>query len=232
MLRRSLAAAVAALVGVPSFAFADAVVIQPTEAQSKDTFVYSFLPALTFETQPGFNMILASGRSSSGHDLRSLIQFDLSGATLGAGDIATLNLFVTNGAVVGFPVVDPSPAAPVVADVFAVTSAWDEATASWANQPAFAATPVDSETIDGVGRYVTFDVTALVQSWLANPAGNFGFSVQQPAVVQNGGSVQAVYHSSNNLNRPFLYVGPVPEPSAATIVAIAAVSLIARRRRG
>jgi hypothetical protein len=208
-------------------------VIQPTNAQSKDTFVYSFLPTFNFNNPgSGFDTILASGRSNTGHDLRSLLQFDLTGVTLPAGGIATLNLFVADGAVVGFPVVNPSPVAPVVTDVFGVTSAWDASTVNWATQPTINPTLVDSETIDGINRLVTFDVTTLVQGWLADPATNFGVSVRQRDVVLNGGSVQAIYHSAANANRPFLYVGPVPEPSAAVAVLAVGSLLAVRRRRG
>lgn len=205
-------------------------VIQPTAAESKDTFVYSFLPTFNFNASPGFDVILASGRSSTGHDLRSLIQFDLTSASLAPGQIATLNLFVTDRTAVGFPVADPSPAFPVQADLFPVTQAWDAAAVTWGSQPATGATAVASEAIDGVNKYVTFDVTSQVQAWLDNPASNFGFSIQQPEVVLNGGSVQAVYHSAGNTQRPFLYVGPVPEPTTLAVLASAGGLLILRRR--
>ncbi len=224
---RVVAASVAVFVGSSVFA---QTVIQPTAAQSKDTFVYSFLPTFNFNASPGFDALLASGRSSSGHDLRSLVQFDLTGVTLGAGEIATFNLYVADGGTVGFPVINPSPAAPVIADVFPVTAAWDVATVTWGTQPTFGATVLDSETIDGIGRHVTFDVTSQVQAWLANPATNFGFSVQQRDVVLNGGSVQAVYHSSGGANRPFLYVGAVPEPAGVAALASLATMFILRRR--
>lgn len=227
----AVAAAVVSTLAITASVAPAATIIQPDAASSKDTFVYSFLPTFNFNAAAsGFDTILASGRSSSGHDLRTLIEFNLSGVTLGAGEIATLNLFVADGGSVGFPVVNPSPGGAVIADVFPVTSAWDANTVNWNTQPTFGATAIDFETIDGIGRYVTFDVTAQVQSWLGNPSSNFGFSVQQRAVVVNGGSVQAVYHSSSSANRPFLYVGPVPEPTAAASL-LAAAPLLCRRRR-
>jgi hypothetical protein len=210
---------------------ADVVIVQPNEPQSKDTFVYSFLPTFNFNApQSGFNGILASGRSASAHDLRSLVQFDLTGVNLGVGEIATLSLFVADGSTVGFPVVNPSPNGAVTIDLFAVTSSWDAATVNWSSQPTYGAAPVDTKVLDGIGGYVTFDVTSLVQSWLSNPGSNFGFSLQQRDVVVNGGSVQAVYHSSASANRPFLYAGPVPEPALTTVVGAVATLLLRRRR--
>lgn len=225
---RPLTAAIAASVVSCSLGSA-ATIIQPDVAASKDTFVYSFLPTFNFNALPGFDVILASGRSASGHDLRSLVQFDLTGVTLGAGEIATLNLFVADGGTVGFPIVNPSPTAPVIADVFPVTSDWTAATVNWGTQPTFGAL-TDSETISGIGSYVSWDVTSVVQSFIANPATNFGFSIQQRDVVLNGGAVQAVYHSANSANRPFLYVGAVPEPSSLIAVSFAGLILSRRRR--
>lgn len=232
--KRSAVAAMSALLAtlaVGSAASADAVIVKPTEAQSKDTFVYSFLPTFNFNAPAsGFHTILASGRSTSAHDLRTLIQFDLSGVNLAPGEIATLNLFISGGNI-GFPVISPSPGFGVTTDVFANTSDWSADTVNWSNQPSFAPTALDTQVIDGIGRYVTFDVTAQVQAWLANPSSNFGFSIQQRDVVVNGGSVQAIYHSSSNENRPFLYAGPVPEPTVALAVAAGGFALLSRRRR-
>lgn len=215
-----------------AFAAAPAVgqtIISPDNAASKDTFVYSFLPTFNFNAMPGFDVILASGKSASGHDLRSLVQFDLAGVTMAPGEIATLNLFVADGGTVGFPVVNPSPAFPVTADVYPVASAWTVGSVNWTTQPTVGATVLNSQVIDGIGRYVSFNVTDQVTAWLADPATNFGFSVQQRDVVSNGGSVQAIYHSAAGANRPYLYVGAVPEPAGALV--LAAGLLISRKRK-
>ena len=215
--------------GFACVALGDPVIIQPDEPLSNDTFVYQFLSNMNFNGG-GFGALLASGRTSSGHDLRTLLRFDLAAVTLDPGEIATLNLHVGSTAAAGFGV-NPSPAAPVVTDVHRVGAAWDESTATWANQPAFEAAPIASRTVDGIDRWVSFDVTPLVQSWLANPGTNFGFAVVQEAVVTNGGPVVAVYDSSAAANKPFLEIAPVPEPSAVLTLAGATATMMLRRKR-
>jgi hypothetical protein len=219
----------AAGVGVASIAAADPVVIQPDEPQSNDVFVYQFLSNMNFNTG-GFGALLATGRTTSGHDLRSFLQFDLTGVTLDPGEMATLNLFVGNTATAGFGV-NPSPTAPVVTNVHRATGAFDESTATWATQPPFDAAAAASRTIDGINQWVSFDVTPLVQSWLANPGTNFGFAVGQQDVVSNNGPVVAVYDSAAGANKPFLEIAPVPEPGAAGLVVSCASAMLFRRKR-
>lgn len=233
MLRQSVSgmAALAAACVFSALPASAATVIQPGPATSKDTFVYSFLPTFNFNSG-GFSTVLASGLTSSNHNLRTLVQFDLAGVTMQAGDIATLNLFVSDAVGLGFPgVANPTPANPVPIDAFPLTAAWDAGLVSWNAQPTFGGA-VDDLLVDGVGRYFTFDVTSQVQSWLNDPSSNFGFSLQQRAVVATPeGSAVALYHSSANANRPFLYVGAVPEPGAILGLAAVGGMLTLRRRR-
>jgi hypothetical protein len=212
--------------GVASVAGAGPVIIQPDEPQSNDTFTYQFLSTMNFNTG-GFGALLASGRTASGHDLRSFLRFDLTGVTLDPGETATLNLRVGSTAAAGFGV-NPSPAAPVVSNVHGVNAAWDESSVTWASQPAFDPTVAASRTIDAIDEWVSFDVTPLVQSWLANPATNFGFAVVQDAIVNNNGPVVAVYESAASANKPFLQI--VPEPAAGLVFTCAAAMLLRRRR--
>jgi hypothetical protein len=216
-------------VGAASVARADPVILQPDEPQSKDVFVYQFLSNMNFDTG-GFGALLASGRTSSGHDLRSFLQFDLTGVTLNAGEIATLNLRVGSTAAAGFGV-NPSPAAPVVANVHRGTGAWDESAVTWGTQPPFDAAAAASRTISGIDQWVSFDVTPLVQSWLSNPGTNFGLAVTQQDVVSNNGPVVAVYESSAGANKPYLQIAPVPEPGAAGLAFTGASAMLLRRKR-
>ena len=213
--------------GVASAAVANPVTIQPDEPQSNDAFAYQFLSTMNFNTG-GFGALLGSGRTASGHDLRSFVQFDLSGVTLNPGETASLNLYVGSTAAAGFGV-NPSPTAPVVTNVYGASSAWDEATLTWANQPATNPTVVAAQTIDGINQWKRFDVTPLVAAWLANPGANFGFAVTQDAIVTNNGPVVTVYDSAAGANKPFLQI--VPEPASAVTLGAGAAALLLRRRR-
>lgn len=200
-------------------------IISPDESTSKDVFVYEFLSTTNFNGA-GFNQLLSSGATGSGHDTRSLIQFDLSGVTLDPGGSATLNLYVGDTAPAGFGV-SPSASAPVTTQIRYNQAAWDESTVAWGTLPAMSSTVIDSKSIDSINHYVSFDVTALVQAWLANPSNNFGFAIVQAAAVDNGGKVVAVYDSSAGTNRPFLQI--VPEPMSLGWLGLAA--LLKRRKR-
>jgi hypothetical protein len=209
-----------------AYAFASPSIIQPDESAATDSFVYEFLPNTNFDG-PGFNGILSSGRSvNPGHDTRSFLRFDFSGDALAAGEAATLNLFVVSGASVGFPFVDPSPGAPVSTELRYLTGGWDESTVSWNQQPAIGTIVIDTQTIDGVGQWVRFDITALVSAWIGDPSLNFGLAIQQVASVNNGGAVFAVYESASGVHRPYVQI--VPEPAGVSLLLAA---LTACRRR-
>lgn len=214
-------------VGLNLDALAAPAVIQPDEAASKDVFVYQFLPTFNFNSG-GFAPILSSGKTGTGHDTRSFLQFDLSGVSLDAGETATLNLYVKSASSAGFGV-DPTPVAPVIADIYYLTSPWDEATVTWATQPSIGSVVIDSQIIDSINRWVSFDITPLVQVWLANPSMNFGLAVMQNAVVNNGGFVVAVYESASGVNTPYLQI--VPEPSMLNLVIVVALMALRRHRR-
>src|SRR5437762_3131857 len=81
---------------------ASAIVIQPNNGASKDTFAYQFLPTFNFNSGGAFSFepVLAAGVVSGGHDSQSFLQFDLTGVSTATS--ATLELFVTNTTVVNF----------------------------------------------------------------------------------------------------------------------------------
>ena len=192
---------------------------------TQDTFVYEFLPTFNFDSPP-FNALLSSGETGTGHATRSFIQLDLSGVTLQPGQTALLNLWVDPTEDSGFGV-SPSASAPVEADIYPVTGgSWDATTITWGNQPGTGALAT-SGIISGVNQWVSFDITSLVQSWIANPATNLGLAIEQPAAVQNSGFVVAVCDSTAGTNAPYLQI--VPEPATLGAVGIAAMVCLRRR---
>lgn len=227
-MRQFLASASLLAVGsVAVTAYAAPAIVQPGPESAQDTFVYQFLPSFNFDG-PGWNALFATGTTGTGHDIRGLIRFDLTGLSLDAGEAATLNLWVTDTAVAGFGV-SPSPAGPVTTDVHVATSSWTAGTVTWATQPSFNPAIVDSESIDGIHRWVSFDITPVVQQWLADPSSNFGLVVTQRDAVSNGGRVMGVFDASAGQNRPYLQIAPIPEP--AGLVALGGIAMLLFRRR-
>lgn len=216
-----LTAAVAAVSAAPA-------ILQPGPESAQDTFVYQFLPTFNFDG-PGWNALFATGTTGTGHDIRGLIRFDLTGLSLDAGEVATLNLWVTDTAAAGFGV-SPSPAAPVTTDLHLATSSWTASTVTWATQPTYNPAIIDSQLVDGINRWVSFDVTTTVSQWLADPSGNFGFVATQRDIVNNGGRVMGVFEASAGQNRPYLQIAPIPEPSALALLGGTAMLLVRRRR--
>lgn len=220
-------AAVASAV-LASVAVAAPITVQPGVATAQDVFVYQGMPTWNLDAN-GFDRILVVGKSSAGHDLHSLIKFDLAGVALDAGETVTLNLFVVPTESAGFPAVSPTAAGPVTVNVAAATSAWSASTVTW-NSGVTGGGTAASLSIDHTGYWASFDVTSLVQAWLASPASNNGFLLTQDVPVNNNGYVNAVFQASAGANKPYLQVASVPEPSVLTGGAVLAGMLLRRRR--
>lgn len=226
----AIAAAVAA---ASTAAFATPIVLAPDEASSKDTFVYSAIPSgLPFGNA---TYLGASVESSGVHTVASLIQFDLTGVTLNAGEKATLSVYARSKAGTPFSSVasDPSPTAPVIVDVLRVTGPWDEATTTWSTMPGALGTVSDEQsfTVTELNRYYTVDITQFVSSWIGNPAENFGILLKQRSVVPVPGApdAAAVFQSSGAANRPTLAITAIPEPMS--LAGLGFVTMLMGRRR-
>ena len=103
-----------------------------------------------------------------GNGNTGLLQFDLSslpsGITAAQVSRATLTLFINRVNASG-----PVALAPA-------TSAWSENSVTAANKPATGAIFASFTPIQA-GQYVTVDVTALAQAWIASPASNYGLVI-------------------------------------------------------
>lgn len=214
------------MLGTSSVAFAAPAVVQPGPEAAADTFVYQFLPGFTFDGA-GWNHLLGTGATTSGHDLEALIRFDVTGLTLDANERATINLYVVDTAAAGFGQ-SPTPAAPVTTLLMPAQSVWTASTVTWATKPS--AGPVAaSVVVSGINQWVSFDVTDLVSGWIANPSSNLGVVLRQEAVVINNGPVMGVFSASASADRPFLEIAPIPEPAVLSLLGLGGLALLRRR---
>jgi hypothetical protein len=216
---------------------AHAITISPSEAASKDTFGYQFLSTTNLNSPP-FGALLPAGLTTTGHDTKSILEFDLTGIGLTGAQVASaaLNLFVVDTATTGFGL-SPSPGSPITVNLSALTGSWDETTVAWATIPASGA-EYDSLAINGINQTVSFDVTQLVKDWLDGALTNNGLVLEGAAPVGSSPNwVYAVFSSSAGNHVPALVTTPVPEPSAAVLAlcgvpALAWVGWRRRNRRG
>ena len=229
-----------ALVGLILTAAASAapVTIQPVGAAGRDAFVYSFLATTNFTTAFGgaYGGLLATGLTTSGHNLESLVKFDLSGVTLAKGETATLNLYVGDTVQAQFGV-NPSVAFPVTTNVAPASDVWAYDAVTWNTRPG-TTTPSTSFLVDGINKWVSVDVTSIVNGWVTGGVANNGFSLRQDAIVQNNGSVVAVYNSSRAggttpvlSTAPYLQIVAVPEPASMGGLVIGGAAALLRRRK-
>lgn len=150
------------------------------------------------EAQPATNFGSATElkvRNLSGNHIRSLFKYDLSAIPPGANVTrAEVRLRVTTADTSGDPV-----------NVYRVTDAWTESTATWNNTGSDfdAATIYGSFVPDSTG-WVWVDIMPLVQSWVCGHFANEGFML-----VATSGGVESTYSSrewGNQGHRPRLYV--------------------------
>lgn len=201
---------------------AQAVTLQPDEAASKDTFAYQSID-INWSGAP-FGIYLPAGATPSGHDTRSMIEFDLSGVGLTGAQVqsATLDLWVDATDGTGFGA-SPTAGTPVLIDLYALSGPWVESTVTWSTIPAAGAL-YSSLSIGGINQLVSFDVTALVQDWLDGVLTNNGLLLQGNAPVGSP-SVVANFSSASGTLAPALTITPVPEPSTV-ILALCSLPLI------
>jgi hypothetical protein len=155
-------------------------IIAPTAA-GEDVSPYCFLPTLArgdYET----NYALTANDDDGGcHDFETYLRFVLPSNLLAPGQTvteATLLLYYGFSFVLdGTPTAPPH--APITLRIHEVTSAWTEASTTWANRPGHGA-PI--ATLGGITNYGirSFDVTELVRHWAHGTKPNRGFAVTSP----------------------------------------------------
>jgi len=130
-------------------------------------------------------------RPTAGIDKRALIKFDLSSIPAGSQILAAI-LYVYNDQGDNYLV-----------NILEVTSPWSEMTTTWDTQPsADPGTPVGSFTLTSAtctrGAFVG---NAMVQSWVDNPASNYGIMLYPP-----NGAGDVWFFSREGAQAPQLWV--------------------------
>lgn len=205
--------------------------VQPTEATSKDTWVYQFGPYAS-----AFSQMLAVGNTgpSSPHHQQSLVQFDLSSVVTTASQVqsAVIRLHLSDATASGFGA-NPSATDPISISMYSATSTWNESSVSWATLPTYNPVATDVENITSFNQWIEFDVTNLAKGWLDGSINNFGVRLIQEVAVRNsaGLAVIAVFDSASVSGfEPALVVTTVPQPAAVTMLGLAGTTLLRRRR--
>ena len=112
------------------------------------------------------NILVGPGTGATQN--RGLVRFDLSGLSgVASGDVqkGVLWLYVNRVTTAGS------------IDVYDVTSAWSENTATWNSPPTVGAIQ-GTIPVSVAGQWVGLDITAELKTWLATPSLNQGLSLQ------------------------------------------------------
>lgn len=125
-----------------------------------DTYISSANPSLNFGNLP--SLTVGSGSTA-------LVQFDLSSLPQGVTSAnilkATLTVFVDRVGTSGTMEISP------------VESPWTESAVTYSTAPAIGVPIGNGVAVSGASAYVTYDITAQVQAWVANPNTNFGLAL-------------------------------------------------------
>lgn len=163
--------------------------IRPNATEGKDAVLGSANPDNNYETHPDF-----MSNSFSAGDVRSLIRFDFSG-------IPT-NAIVDSVKVSFYSYVSPSNGNHFIGKgesyLQKVTSAWDESTVTWNNQPT--TTDVNQVYLENaqstIQDYLDLDITAIASDMIANPSNNNGLMLRLvDEVITNN---KLIFGSSDN----------------------------------
>lgn len=215
--------------------FADPIKLSPTE----DSWVYQWLPNVNMPSFGYSNELPAGTTSAPGHDLISLLKFDVESTGLTEVSSATLRLYSVDPAPVRSDAAPADPDHPVTINVFALESspAWMSNNLTFGNKPNTIGSVITSASLTQINDWLELDVTSLVNSWLAGDISNNGLQLMQQAVVPNvnGKESIALFYSSRFASeelRPQLVITPVPEPAGFVlgIAMLVTVAFIVRRR--
>ena len=127
----------------------------------------------------GSNFMMKVG-SYSGSANRALIKFDLAAIPAGTNiNQATLRVYYFVCAL---------PGTTTTLTAYRISESWDEMTATWNTQPAYAEAYGSASFVSCNTDWKSFDVTALVQAWVNGTYSNYGILLRSP---EGGGNLWA-----------------------------------------
>ncbi len=196
------------------------ITLQPGPNDGKDAEVFSCKPCgytvRNFGKIGDLNAVAWTNNGNSSN-IRSYIQFDLSAIPPGSNiNDARLSLYYT-------PHSDEGKHFKHFGDnkgiIKRVTSAWNELTITWDNQPTNTSLnqTVMASTTSSTQNYPDINVTALVQDMIDNPATSFGFMFRLKTEKPYRKLVFASSDYANASKRPKLVITYTPPTPPATI---------------
>ncbi|MCX6276363.1 MAG: DNRLRE domain-containing protein [Bacteroidetes bacterium] len=201
------------LLAVASFSLSSSgqttVTLQPNGTTGKDAEIFSCVPC-GYSTQNfgniAENCAIAWTKNGASHNIRSLIQFDLSSIPANATiQSAVLSLYFAPGSDEGkhYGFFGSNSAY-----LQRITSSWDEHTVTWNTQPT--TTTLDRVSLSGstsaTQNYPNINVTQLIKDMLGDPTHSFGFMLRLQSETVYKKLVLASSDHSNATIRPKLVI--------------------------
>jgi hypothetical protein len=181
------------------------IVIQPDATAGKDTWLNEASPTINYATETTFQ---AGRGASAAAKKRVLLQFTIPEIADGEGvGTATLGLYCT------------TEDAPVSQNVTAheVTSAWEEAVATWAVAPTHNETAEATTGVTESPPWLDFVITALARAWYRGSSTNNGVMMKGNETADNTAKTFASSDHGTASLRPKLTIETSARPTKPTI---------------
>ena len=172
--------------------------LQHGSTKATGAAISSSTPATNFDFTNYYEFFDAQWTNGgSPTEARSLIKYDFSQIPAGSVIVsAGLSLYVDTASVQGYAD-QPTYGSDNASYLHLVTSAWNPATVTWNTQPTASNTSevLLPQSTSAKQDYLNIDISSFVQSWLDNPAQNYGLLLQ--LITQNHYNDMLFCSSSN-----------------------------------